>query len=393
MSVFTSRPVLRWVVPVAAAVAVIGGGAAARTLSAQAEPSLPERSAAQLLVDLQTARLDGMSGTVVLRSDLGLPALPAGLGQGSADLTSLLSGKHTLRVWYSGPDKTRIALLGTNGETDVIRNGRDVWYWDSRTKSARHGTLAPEEATAPTPDTVPHSPQQAADMALRLISPSTEVTTGSNARVAGRAAYELVLAPRDKASLLGEIRLAIDATEHVPLRVQVYPKGAKSEADAAFEVKFTDISFSRPDAGQFTFNPPPGVTVTEEGQSEPGKSPADKPADRPADKEDADAKRAVIGSGWTSVIVTRVGDAAPDPSKSDPNKDPNKAGDADNEGAQAITGILNGLPKVSGTWGSGRVMSSKLFSVLLTDDGRVLIGAVTPERLAEVAGDPAAALK
>jgi outer membrane lipoprotein-sorting protein len=376
------------VVPVAAAVAVIGGGAAARTLAAQAEPSLPERSAAQLLVDLQTARLDGLSGTVVLRSDLGLPALPAGLGQGSADVASLLSGKHTLRVWYSGPDKARIALLGTNGETDMIRNGRDVWYWDSRAKTAKHGTITEEPNADAAPnvarDLAPTSPQAAAELALRLISPSTEVTTGSNARVAGRAAYELVLSPRDKASLLGEIRLAIDATEHVPLRVQVYPKGAKSEADAAFEVKFTDVNFSRPDAGQFTFNPPPGVQVIEEGQAEPNKKPADKPADRPADKDEPDGKRAVIGSGWTSVIVTRIGDAAPDPSK---------GADANDQGAQAMTGILNGLPKVSGTWGSGRVMSSRLFSVLLTDDGRVLAGAVTPERLAEVAGDPAAALR
>jgi hypothetical protein len=32
-------------------------------------------------------------------------------------------------------------------------------------------------------------------------------------------------------------------------------------------------------------------------------------------------------------------------------------------------------------------------SVLFTDDGRVLIGSVTPDKLAQVAADPAAALK
>src|SRR5687767_7867769 len=192
MSTLTSRPALRWLVPGVAVAAVIGGGAAARTLAANAEPSLPARSAAQLLVDLQTARLDGLSGTVVQRADLGLPALPAIGGQGSPDLTALLSGKHTLRVWYSGPDKARIALLGTTGETDMIRNGRDVWYWDSRTKTARHGTVDADAPTTPRPN-APQSPQEAANLALALINPSTEVTTGSNARVAGRAAYELVL--------------------------------------------------------------------------------------------------------------------------------------------------------------------------------------------------------
>ncbi len=39
------------------------------------------------------------------------------------------------------------------------------------------------------------------------------------------------------------------------------------------------------------------------------------------------------------------------------------------------------------------MLTSKLFSVLLTDDGRILVGAVSPERLAQVAADPAAQLK
>src|SRR4051812_5906904 len=95
MSVFSSRPALRWLVPAAATVAVIGGGAAIGTFAASAEPSLPPRSAAQLLVDVQTARLEGMSGTVVQRADLGLPTLPKlppiG-GQGGLSLASLISG-------------------------------------------------------------------------------------------------------------------------------------------------------------------------------------------------------------------------------------------------------------------------------------------------------------
>src|SRR3712207_6555000 len=116
MSVFRSRPVLRWVVPAVAAVAVIGGGAALGKFAAVAEPSLPERSAAQLLVDVQTARLDGLSGTVRTNADLGLPAIDSFGGQGSADLGSLIAGSRTLRVWYAGPDKMRVALLGNLGE-------------------------------------------------------------------------------------------------------------------------------------------------------------------------------------------------------------------------------------------------------------------------------------
>ncbi|MBM0236720.1 hypothetical protein JNW88_05375 [Micromonospora sp. ATA32] len=43
------------------------------------------------------------------------------------------------------------------------------------------------------------------------------------------------------------------------------------------------------------------------------------------------------------------------------------------------------MAKVSGDWGSGRLLTGKLFSVLLTDDGRLLAGAVTPERLYQAA--------
>ncbi len=47
---------------------------------------------------------------------------------------------------------------------------------------------------------------------------------------------------------------------------------------------------------------------------------------------------------------------------------------------------MNSLPKVSGSWGSGHLLTSALFSALITDDGRVLAGAVAPEKLYEVAG-------
>jgi hypothetical protein len=39
------------------------------------------------------------------------------------------------------------------------------------------------------------------------------------------------------------------------------------------------------------------------------------------------------------------------------------------------------------------VLSGKLFSALLTDDGRVLVGAVRPEVLVRAAADPAATLE
>jgi outer membrane lipoprotein-sorting protein len=376
MSILTSRPALRWLAPAGVALAIVTGGVAIGAVTSAADPSLPTRSAAQLLVDLQTAQLDGLSGTVVLRSNLGLPPLPGLAGPGSADLSSLISGTHTLRVWYSGPDKTRVAILGTLGETDIIRNGPDVWTWSSRENKASHATLPAGVTGPPTTFAVPGmTPDQVAKAALAAIEPSTRVSVDGSANVAGRDAYELVLEPRDRASLVGSVRLAIDATEHLPLRVVVHARGV---ADPVFELAFTGISFNRPDPDQFVFNPPPGAKVVEE-RSLP-EATAGAPGDRGTAKEADPSQRAVVGSGWTTVFVMRVPTAIDAEIGTNP-----KAEDQ-------FKAMIEALPRVSGPWGGGHVLSSRLFSVLITDDGRMLVGAVTPERLAEAAADPAAKL-
>ncbi|MCW6005150.1 DUF2092 domain-containing protein [Micromonospora sp. CPCC 205371] len=366
MPVPNSRRALGWLVPPPATVAVIGGGAAIGTFAASADPSLPPRTAAQLLVDLQTARLDGLSGTVVQTSDLGLPSLPnLGGGSGAADVMSLVTGDNTLRVWYSGPDKVRVALMGTLGETDVIRNGSDVWLWESEANKATHSKLSGTEAGQrhAMPNGVPLTPQQAADQALAAIDPTTEVTTSGTANVAGRDAYELVLRPRDTASLVGQVRIAIDATEHVPLRFEVL---AKDSDKAAFHVAFTQVDFDRPDDQQFEFNPPPGAKVEESTELTPQQEA------QQGDKARDGGGVTTVGEGWTTVAVAKYDSAAAPSSE--------EAGAA---------GLLKALPEVSGAWGRGNLLTGTVFSVLITDDGRVLAGLVSPERLYEVAATKA----
>lgn len=408
MSVFRSRPALRWVVPSAAAVAVIGGGAAAGTLVASADPALPARSAAQLLVDVQNAHVDGLSGTIVETADLGLPALPGlGGGPGGADLTKLITGSNTARVWYAGHDKVRLAVLGTLGETDVVRNGTDVWLWRSSDNTATHykapAGAAADHAPTALPSGIPVTPQEAADRALAAIDPTTKVTTTGSAKVAGRDAYELILEPRDTASLIGQVRLAIDAKQHIPLRVDVYAKGANNPA---VRVAFQQISFAVPDAQQFVFNPPPGAKVTTpkapaaavpgkpelrsgrapvikgklvtppviEGKSVTPSVIKSKPVTPPASDRNGPT---IVGKGWTSVLVTKV------------PTDLASGSGSGGTGPQAVAGILNSLPRVSGSWGSGRLLTSSLFSALLTDDGRLLAGAVAPDRLYAIAATQA----
>jgi outer membrane lipoprotein-sorting protein len=391
MTIFESTPTLRWAVPAVTAVALVGGGAVVQGLSAIAGDGLPARTAAQLLVDVQQARLDGLSGTVVQKSDLGLPDLSlAGVsgasgGEASSNLTSLISGTHTMRVWFAGPDQARMALLGTMGESDVIRNGKDVWVWASQDKSAKHYVLPAHDAAGkngaapgmPTPTDLPTSPQAAADRALAAITPSTEVTTSGTATVAGRSAYELVLRPKEKTSLVAQVRVAIDGTKHVPLRVQVFAKTAAGAvvADPVFEVAFSAVDFARPDAAQFSFKPPPGTAVTDGKVPTAGKATANSRTKTVAPQPNSANKPKVVGQGWGSVLVAKM--PAPDVSGTPGGS----AGATADKSLAQLMKFVGLLPKVSGTWGSGHLMAGTVFSVLLTDDGRIVVGAVTPEGL------------
>jgi outer membrane lipoprotein-sorting protein len=401
MSVMASRPVLRWAVPAGVVVAVLGAGVLSSELRASASVTLPERSPAQLLVDVQQANLTGVSGTVVERADLGLPALPQGLGgDGSANLNSLVSGSHTLRVWYSGPDKVRVALLGSLGESDIIRNGADAWIWSSSDNSAVHlkssGKSAGKDTPAkpkpvPDPSDLAITPEQAANFVLAALAPTTVVGTEPSALVADRPAYRLTLSPRDSASLIAKVRVSIDGTEHVPTQVEVFAKGQPDSA--AFSIGFSQVTFARPDNERFSFTPPPGAKVTE-GSGTTGGTP-----DKSGTAGSA-PKTAVVGTGWTSVLAARVsvdallGGATGSGKPADSGKSIGDGKPADRHGdAAAVGALLNTLPQVHGPWGSGRLLESRLFSVLITDDGRVLAGAVTGDRLQAAAADPAAALK
>ena len=347
----------RWTIPAAGATAV----AAALVISpmvADASPSLPPRTAAELLTSTTAAADHPFSGTVVETARLGLPDLPMG-GAGSTSLsaTSLVTGSHTARVWYAGPGRSRIALVGDLAESDVIRNGTDAWTWSSATNTAQHLTLPSETAKARVP-TGDVTPAQAAAKALSAIDPTTKVTVEGTASIAGRSAYELVLAPRNAGSLVAQVRLAIDSVTSTPLRVEVFARGA---GKPAFETAFTSITFATPDPAVFAFSPPRGAKVTE---ARMGTAPA--PGARP-DAAQGAAQPTVVGTGWTSVAVIKGVDLS-------------AAG-----GNAQLSTLLRSAKQVSGSYGSGRVVTTALVSALLLDDGRLLVGAVTPAVLEQAA--------
>jgi len=367
VSIFDTRPRLRWAVP-AAAGALIVAGTLAGTVAASADSGLPPLTPQELLVALQSPEATAVSGTVVTTADLGLPQLPMGTAS-KADMTSLVSGSHTLRVWSDGGSRSRLAIMGGASESDIVRNGPDVWMWSSDAKTADHYVMPPRDPskTRPAPPAgvnVPSTPQEAADMVLASIDETTAVSTSGVAKVAGRPVYELVLTPKQSDTLVARVVVAVDSETHVPLRVQIFSTQLQ---DPAYEVGFTDVDFTAPDASVFAFTPPPGATVTEHAADEHGTKPGDAGA-MPAGAE----RPTVVGTGWDQVVIATV------PAESAAAVASGAQDGTSATGGQALA-LLDALPTTTGEWGTGRVINGTLFTAILTDDGRLAIGAVGPK--------------
>ena len=207
------------------------------------------------------------------------------------------------------------------------------------------------------------TPAQLSQAVLAALDPSTTVTSGPDVMVAGRPAYQLVLVPKDAGTLVGSVTIAIDAAERVPTRVTVT---STVTGQPALTVGFTDVSFTAPDPSVFTFTPPPGATVKEETVGDTRASSA-----APATGTDTPTPQ-VVGNDWSSVLVLAGVPTLTDMSGSS---------GAATSGAGDLSAIVAAMPEVSGSWGSGRLLTSHLVSALLTDDGRFLVGAVDAQTL------------
>jgi outer membrane lipoprotein-sorting protein len=377
----------RWVIPVGVVAAVAGVGIASAITVAQAAPALPSRTPAQLLAAVagDHSALPPLTGTVVETAALGIPQLPG--SQNPNSITSLLAGSHTLKIWYGGPRKLRLAAPVRMGETDLIRNGTTAWLWQSDSNSVTK-LLIPagrgDHAREPVMPKAPLTPQQAAQQVLKVAGRSTLVTTEANVTVAGQAAYQLVLAPKASGSQIARITIALDAQHlSVPLRVQVFAKGT---ASPVFQVGYTAISFVTPAASNFNFTPPPGAKVTTEGVGLPVGYAS------PQHHQGMTSGAQVIGKDWTAVAVLPAADVLPGGGLSRVAGAGSAAGVA-GQAARSVSGgggaingsamigaLLLAAHPVHGAWGSGKLLHTSLVSMLITN-GHVLIGAVKPSVL------------
>lgn len=354
--------------PVLTAAIIAGGAVLSSPADSSPHPSLPVRTAGQLLAAAESSVSVPLSGTVVETARLGLPALPTTGSTASLDWQTLATGSHTALVWTDGPARQRLALTGQLSESDVIHNGRDLWTYTSATNEVSHSVLSGADAKRASRAATSYTPAQAAAAALSAIEPTTVVSVDRTEVVAGQKAYTLVLTPRDHRSTVRRVTIALDSVHFVPLRVQIFG----SATQPAFEVGFTSITFKAPAASVFDFVAPKGATVVSNpldpqhrtirsrtrAQTPTGGS-AKQPPVKPTAPPPASTK--VIGSGWTTVVERSGGLPT-----------------------GAASGLLLESSQPVGNAGA-RLVTTSLLNVLILKDGRMFLGAVSPAMLQTVA--------
>jgi outer membrane lipoprotein-sorting protein len=375
-----SRNRLRWLAPPAVAFVLVAGagfGPGLFTSGASAAPILPAISAEDLVAKIVGATPPSFSGTVQTKTNLGLPSVGSLFPSGSSVLSMILT-PHTIKVSSAPEGKFHLAVPDGLTETDVISDGSQVWVWQSSDQSVTHlakdASGGGDHTADPAGQTAEPTPDAIAKKLLAQADPTTRVFVRGTATVAGRDAYELVLAPTSSSTLVADVIIDVDAATSMPLAVQVL---AKDAGTPAIEVGFTDISLGAQPASAFTFTPPPGSKVSEatspeellfgpprprvgpDGQRIKARTPGDgqrvgpAPAPTAPDTSTPERETRVLGTGWESVVAL-------------PN------------GPAQLAAV--GQP-VSGAWGSGRLVTSTLADALVLDDGTVLVGAVAPDRL------------
>lgn len=398
-----NKNVIRWI-PAVLAPVLVAATAVGLSGSATASVDLPNKSASQILQFINTNPDIAFSGKVLKVADLGLPPmniipdisqsmvdqmaknapkemkdfLPQASAQGELALAlEFLGGTHRANIYVDGVKKSRVQVLDLLSERNFIRNGQDFWFYDAGKQTVRHSVVTEADEARAEKEASNFlnansskiafdatSPASVAEYFLNQASSSTTFTVGNDAMVAGRGAYQITMTPRTADTLVKSVRLSIDGATGLPLAVSV---SAAGQSSAAFEIGFETISFERPSAELFNFTVPTGAKLIEvplpteaDLKKYAGKTPT------AADEERARAEfEKLQKAGWSAVVEIPANEVPAEFS----------LGIKGNKLYKELTKPVAG----------GRLFTTALMNVLIADDGRILAGAVTPEKLIEAA--------
>ena len=350
---------VKWL-PAIVAPVVVAGVVAAPAFAGQASGVRTTPSAASVLALVAKAKDAHYSGTLQQTSDLGLPDLPSSMSTGSGGQTTsileLLTAPHSARVYVDGPNKQRLQVLDSLAERDVIRNGRQVWSWNSKNDTAVHVTLPTmREAQASAPSA---TPQSVADQLIARAGEDTRFRVSQGA-VAGRSVWTLTATPKTSGTLVSKAVVSVDEQTGVPLAAEL---DARGQQKAAVSIAFTTIDFGMPQASNFSFTPPAGARVKDKTPPAHAESPDHQ---SPGSFEGP----TVTGSGWSSVVEVPA------------------SAQNGGSGLSGLTGSQSKLlDELTQHVAGGRGLQTSLFSVLIKDDGTVYAGAVPLSALESAAG-------
>lgn len=377
-----ARKTLRVAVPVGIGVASLGAALFTPSLASAQDPSLPIISRVELVQNMLSAKPTPYSGTVVATSNL-FGSVSSLVGSAIPNVT-LPQGTATVNVWKGVKDQLRAQLLNATSERDLYVNGRTVWLWDSSTMSAMHINVDASTSAHSTAGSrfsairskfsaAALDPGTLAKEIMAKVSPYVNITVGQNDYIGGQPVYDLQLVPLESASLIRTINIFVDANNWHVLGVNVV---STSSSTPVLSSEFSAVSFSTPSPSVFSFTPPQGAKVQSKNFTVPmGSKPAT--SGLGSQRSEVLAKRfmsskstpkvATFGSGLTTVVMTAPGSYQSLLTK---------------VGSKYHSLFAQVLTSYQTPFGSGKVLSTPLFNVMVLPNGQMVAGAVTLNQLA-----------
>jgi outer membrane lipoprotein-sorting protein len=356
------------------ALGITGLAITALPASAGEAPVLPPVAAESLVQSVTAAKTPALSGKVEVTNNLGLPALAMAPGASALNVDSA-------DVYNDGNGGSKVSLHQGSSQETITANGTTVWTYASQNNTATKYTI-PDEVTK---QKAQADPTAMASQLLAKAKESSTVSVDGTARIAGRAAYELVLTPKPtERTLLREIRVAVDSETKTPLQLEVLTNGT---SDPALRIGFSEINFAQQPADEFAFTPPKNAKIIEKTQPKID-------ATTQGDLTQAEQNTKIVGDGWDTVITGKIpADLSAKSSAGQQGSAGQGSADQQSSAGQSSAGqgkgsdiqsLLNRFGKpASGAWGSGHVFTTKVGTAIVTDDGRFAAGAVPEQVLFE----------
>jgi hypothetical protein len=351
----------RWAVVLIAVVLLCSGPAVWAALPVSA----PSRTVPQLLDGVRSSASIPFTGYAESRGTLNLPDVST-VG---TPVINLLSDRSRMRVWKAGANRFRVDRLTVGAESDTYVSGAISLTWTSDQRTVLRQVAQPQLPLPTPPDVLPDT------LGRRLLealpADGTGVRIAGNDRIAGRAATELRWRPNDAQSLVGDVRIWVDPTNGLPLRVVLRPVGSDL---VAFETSYLDLSLTPPDPDSLRFD----VGGTQRADVQDALPPSQQdltptfqlPATLAGFPQRSPAKPFIATYGRGAALVAAIA--------------------LDNASADSIRSQLDapGHPGIRGSFGEGSLVVAPMLRALIFssgDRGYVLAGTVPLEVLESMA--------